>query len=114
MTPLLDVLVTRALPAEPETPGRYDARRGLRVDEAGQPIVASAATALSTQTRAGVDRDDAPRAVGSLGTVTKATSDHDETAAHLSTKTSAGRDTDDPLVASLLLGTVTFAGPDRD
>ena len=98
-------------------PGRYDPRRGLRVDEQDRPVVTGAASSLGTHTRGGRDTDDAPPApISALGTVTKAEADRDHPAVLLSTRSAGGRDIDEDAASwpSALGGTVTFAGPDRD
>ncbi len=116
MAPLLDVIETGP-PVDVTVPGRYDPRRGLRVDEQDRPVVTGAGRSLGTETRRGRDTDEAPLApITALGTVTKAEGDRDDPAVLLTTRSAGGRDVDEDgaNAPSALVGTVTFAGPDRD
>ena len=114
MTRLIDLLERQTLSAaEPDLPGRYDERRGLRVDETGRPVVQSVDPSVaSTTTRGGADRDEPSTA--SLGTVTKSGADRDEHLASTLTKTAGGRDIDEDRFGHLLLRTATFSGRDAD
>jgi len=115
VSPLIELLETTCLGEGPGVQGRYDERRGLRVDAGGRPVVEVLGPAMAgTETRGGVDRDEAAATIGSLGTVTKQERDRDEPRGLLLTKTSGGRDTDDDRLERALLGTVTFSGPYRD
>src|SRR4051794_19357522 len=55
MSPLIDVLETVPVGEERKMPGRYDRRRGLRVDEVDRPIVEFAQVDAGTETRGGRD-----------------------------------------------------------
>ena len=114
MTRLIDLLERQTLSAaEPDVPGRYDERRGLRVDETGRAVVQPLDPLVaSTTTRGGADRDEPTAA--SLGTVTKSGVDRDEHFGSMLTKTAGGRDVDEDRFGHVLLRTATFSGRDVD
>jgi hypothetical protein len=98
-------------PVDVALPGRYNRATGLRVDEAGQPIVLTAGAAAGTSTKAIRDTDEDWVA---LGPSTRADRDQPSPADALllgPRKTAGGRDVEN---FTLLGSTVTFSGPDRD
>jgi hypothetical protein len=96
MRSLIDLL--EKIPADDysRAPGRYDSRRGLRVDSEGRPIVEKLSSATTgTGTRGGRDRDDGIQSIKDFGTITKASRDRDHLLSSVVTKTGAGRDADE-------------------